>query len=104
MVLCGGHHGHHRAPTCCLSRARVVLCRLLQKNKRFYYQTRHFVSVASMTYRMKRNGAGLASICILATMVLVTHFLHHLPVLWLGKPAARPLSARCKYRSAGGCA
>ena len=25
-----------------------------------------------MTYRMKRNGAGLASICILATMVLVT--------------------------------
>ena len=50
----------------------VVLCRLLQKNKRFYYQARHFVSVASMTYRMKRNGAGLASICILATMVLVT--------------------------------
>ena len=49
----------------------VVLCRLLQKNKRFYYQARHFVSVASMTYRMKRNGAGLASICILATMVLV---------------------------------
>ena len=50
----------------------VVLCRLLQKNKRFYYQARHFVSVSSMTYRMKRNGAGLASICILATMVLVT--------------------------------
>ena len=24
-----------------------------------------------MAYRMKRNGAGLASICILATMVLV---------------------------------
>ena len=37
----------------------VVLCRLLQKNKRFYYQARHFVSVSSMTYRMKRNGAGL---------------------------------------------
>ena len=50
----------------------VVLCRLLQKNKRFYYQAPHFVSVSSMTYRMKRNGAGLASICILATMVLVT--------------------------------
>src|SRR5699024_4131041 len=29
------------------------------------------VSVSSMAYRMKRNGAGLASICILATMVLV---------------------------------
>ena len=25
-----------------------------------------------MVYRMKRNGAGLASICILSTMVLVT--------------------------------
>ena len=49
----------------------VVLCRLLQKNKRYYYQARHFVSVSSMAFRMKRSGAGLASICILATMVLV---------------------------------
>lgn len=50
----------------------VVLCRILQKNKRYYYQTGHFVSVSQMAYRMRRNGAGLASICILATMVLVT--------------------------------
>lgn len=49
----------------------VFLCKLLQKNKRYYYQTNHFVSVSSMAYRMKRNGAGLASICILITMVLV---------------------------------
>lgn len=49
----------------------VTLCRLLQKNPRFYYQKRHFVSVSSLVYRMKRNGAGLASICILGTMVLV---------------------------------
>ena len=49
----------------------VVMCRLLQKNKRYYYKPEHFVSVSSMAYRMKRNGAGLASICILATMVLV---------------------------------
>ena len=49
----------------------VTLCRKLQKRKRYYYQTAHFVSVSSMVYRMKRNGAGLASICILATMVLV---------------------------------
>lgn len=49
----------------------VALCRLLQKNPRFYYQKRHFVSVSSLVYRMKRNGAGLASICILGTMVLV---------------------------------
>lgn len=49
----------------------VTLCRLLQKNRRYYYKTNHFVSVSSMAYRMKRNGAGLASICILCTMVLV---------------------------------
>lgn len=49
----------------------VLLCRILQKNKKYYYKTNHFVSVSSMVYRMKRNGAGLASICIMATMVLV---------------------------------
>ena len=49
----------------------VALCKALQKNRNYYYQPRHFVSVSSMAYRMKRNGAGLASICILATMVLV---------------------------------
>lgn len=50
----------------------VLLCRVLQKNKRYYYKPQHFISISSMTYRMKRNGAGLASICILSTMVLVT--------------------------------
>jgi len=50
----------------------VMLCKLLQKNKKYYYNKKHFVSVSSMSYRMKRNGAGLASICIIATMVLVT--------------------------------
>ena len=49
----------------------VMLCKLLQKNKNYYYKPNHFVSVSSMAYRMKRNGAGLASICILSTMVLV---------------------------------
>ena len=50
----------------------VVLCRVLQKNKRYYYKTNHFVSISQMAFRMRRNGAGLASICILSTMVLVT--------------------------------
>ena len=49
----------------------VTLCRTLQKNEKFYYKKRNFVSLSSLTYRMKRNGAGLASICILSTMVLV---------------------------------
>ncbi len=50
----------------------VVLCAVLKKNKRYYYKTEHFVSVSQMAYRMRKNGAGLASICILSTMVLVT--------------------------------
>ena len=49
----------------------VLMCRLLKKNKKYYYNPKHFVSVSSMAYRIKRNGAGLASICILGTMVLV---------------------------------
>lgn len=50
----------------------VAFCKVLQKNKKYYYKTNHFISVSQMAYRMKRNGAGLASICILSTMVLVT--------------------------------
>lgn len=49
----------------------VLFCRILQKKKSYYYKPVHFVSVSSMAWRMKRNGAGLASVCILATMVLV---------------------------------
>ena len=49
----------------------VALCKLLQTNKKFYYQTTHFISVSNMGFRMKRNGASLATICILSTMVLV---------------------------------
>lgn len=49
----------------------VTLCKLLQKKKKYYYNTKHFVSLSSMSFRMKRNGVGLAQICILSTMVLV---------------------------------
>lgn len=56
----------------CLIAGSVIMCKLLQKNKKYYYKTNHFVSVSSMAYRMKRTGASLASICILLTMILVT--------------------------------
>lgn len=49
----------------------IALLKLLRKNKRFYYQTRHFTSVSGLIYRMKQNAAGLANICILSTVVLV---------------------------------
>ena len=44
----------------------------LRRRKNFYYQPGHFISVSGMIYRMKQNAAGLAAICILFTMVLVT--------------------------------
>lgn len=50
----------------------IALLKLLRKHKKFYYQTRHFISISGMLYRMKQNAVGLANICILSTAVLVT--------------------------------
>ena len=50
----------------------IVVLKLMRKNKRFYYKSKHFISVSGMIYRMKQNAVGLANICILSTMVLVT--------------------------------
>ena len=49
----------------------IALLKLLKKNKSYYYKTRHFTAISGMIYRMKQNAVGLASICILSTMVLV---------------------------------
>lgn len=49
----------------------IAFLKLLRKNKRYYYKTRHFISVSGMIYRMKQNAVGLANICVLSTMVLV---------------------------------
>ena len=53
------------------SAVSIVVLKALRKNKRYYYQTRHFIGVSGMLYRMRRNAVGLANICILSTMVLV---------------------------------
>lgn len=53
------------------SAGSIALLNILQKNRHFYYQTSHFISVSGMKYRMKDNAASLANICILSTMVLV---------------------------------
>lgn len=50
----------------------IVVLKALRKNRRYYYKTSHFATVSGLIYRMSRNAAGLASICILSTMVLVT--------------------------------
>lgn len=50
----------------------TALLKLLKKKKGFYYKASHFTTVSGMLYRMKQNAAGLASICILFTCLLVT--------------------------------
>ncbi|MDE6567892.1 MAG: ABC transporter permease, partial [Lachnospiraceae bacterium] len=50
----------------------IAILKALRANRRFYYKTTHFTAISGLLYRMKQNAAGLATICILSTMVLVT--------------------------------
>lgn len=54
------------------SSGSIVVLRALRANKRHYYQPKHFIAISGMFHRMKQNAAGLATICILSTMLLVT--------------------------------
>lgn len=63
MVILGTHY--------LFTAGSVVILKLLRRNKKYYYKINHFTSVSGMIYRMKRNAAGLANICILSTMVIV---------------------------------
>lgn len=49
----------------------IAILKILKNNKKFYYKVNNFTAVSGMIYRMKKNATGLASICILSTMVLV---------------------------------
>lgn len=57
---------------CLFISGSIVVLKALRRNRGYYYQERHFIAVSGMLHRMKRNAAGLASICILSTMALVT--------------------------------
>ena len=50
----------------------IVLLKFLQKRKNLYYRVENFTSISGLIYRMKQNAVGLASICILSTMALLT--------------------------------
>lgn len=50
----------------------VLVLRLLKKRKNFYYKSENFVTISGMLYRMKKNAASLANICIFSTMVTIT--------------------------------
>ena len=50
----------------------ITLLQFLKKRKRYYYKTQNFISVSNLISRMRKNAAGLATISILSTMLLVT--------------------------------
>lgn len=52
----------------------IIVLKLLQKNKGYYYRPRHFIAVSGMLQRMEQNGASLATICSLCSSVLVILF------------------------------
>ena len=57
---------------CLFLAGSIAVLKVMKRNKGYYYKVRHFVSVSGILYRMKQNAVGLANICILSTMVLVT--------------------------------
>ncbi|MDD4359696.1 MAG: ABC transporter permease [Syntrophaceticus sp.] len=56
---------------CLFTAGSIALLKMLRKNKRYYYQLKHFIPVSGMIYRMKQNAVGLANICILSTAVII---------------------------------
>lgn len=57
---------------CLFCACSIAVLKMLRKNKGFYYKLKNFTTVSGMMYRMKQNAVGLANICILSTMLLVT--------------------------------
>jgi len=56
---------------CLFGAGSIFILKRLKSNKKFYYRPEHMISVSGLIYRMKQNAAGLASIAILATGVLI---------------------------------
>lgn len=57
---------------CLFTAGSIAVLKLMRRNKKFYYHPTHFTTVSGMLYRMKQNAVGLANICILSTMVLIS--------------------------------
>lgn len=76
---------------CLFTAGSIAHFEAASRHKHYYYKANHFTAVSGLLYRMKQNAVGLASICILSTMVLVT--VSTTVCLYLGAEDA--LSLRC---------
>ena len=59
------------ATYCLFTAGSIFILKWLKKNPKFYYKTKNFISVSNLMFRMKHNAAGLASICVLSTGVIL---------------------------------
>lgn len=59
------------ATYCLFQAGSIVFLKFLRSRKGFYYRPENFISVSGMLYRMKQNAAGLATIAVLSTALLV---------------------------------
>lgn len=59
------------ATYCLFTAGSIFILKCMKKNPKFYYKTKNFISVSNLMFRMKHNAAGLASICVLSTGVIL---------------------------------
>ncbi len=59
------------ATYCLFTAGSIFILKCMKKNPKFYYKTKNFISVSNLMFRMKHNAAGLASICVLPTGVIL---------------------------------
>lgn len=50
----------------------IFVLKKLKNRRKLYYKPENFIAISGLMYRMKQNAVGLASICILCTMVIIT--------------------------------
>jgi len=50
----------------------IALLKILRRNHAIYYRIQYFSVISGMLYRMKQHAAGLATLCILSTMVMIS--------------------------------
>lgn len=50
----------------------IIILKAMKKRKSVYYKPGPFISISGMLYRMKQHATGLANICLLSAMVLIT--------------------------------
>lgn len=54
------------------SQGLIFFFKNLKKREDFFYKKKNFIYISQMIYRIKSNSKGLASICILLTMAIIT--------------------------------